>query len=94
VTNDQIRTVLNEKPFRPFIMFMADGRTFEVSHPEWVLPHPFGRTVTYINPLDGSQSILDLFLMTEILTPEPLKLPQFPSPTKRPKNPEDPESFA
>jgi hypothetical protein len=44
---------------------MADGRAFEVSHPDFVAQSPSGRTVIVFQP-DESYSVLDLLLMTEL----------------------------
>jgi len=53
------------QPFRPFTIRMADGRAFEVSHPDFVAQSPSGRTVIVFQP-DESYSVLDLLLMTEL----------------------------
>jgi len=34
-TANQIREVVRAQPFRPFIIHLADGRTFDVPHPEF-----------------------------------------------------------
>jgi hypothetical protein len=34
---DDIREVLDERPFKPFRLFMSDGKTFAILHPEFVL---------------------------------------------------------
>ncbi|MBA3485218.1 MAG: hypothetical protein H0T51_25770 [Pirellulales bacterium] len=44
---------------------MADGRTFDVAHPDFVAQSPSGRTVVVFQP-DDSYSLLDLLLMTEL----------------------------
>ena len=31
-----IRNALTDRPFRPFVMRLNDGREFVVKHPEWV----------------------------------------------------------
>jgi hypothetical protein len=38
ITAAHIRDALNEKPFQPFRLFMSDGSTHDVPHPEfaWV----------------------------------------------------------
>jgi hypothetical protein len=43
ITAQQIREYLNAKPFRPFRLFMSDGSSHDVPHPEfaWV----FGSTI-------------------------------------------------
>jgi hypothetical protein len=62
---DQIRNAHRAAPFRPFVLRMADGRTFPVPHPDFLLLAPDRRTVV-VAEIDGSVHILDASLMTEI----------------------------
>ena len=65
MTGQQLRTAHLATPFRPFTIRMADGRSFHVPHPEFLVMSPGGRTV-FIFRDDEEFSILDLLLMTEI----------------------------
>lgn len=65
MTTEQFKTTLHLQPFRAFTIRMADGRTFEVTHPDFVAQSPSGRTVIVFQP-DESYSVLDLLLMTEL----------------------------
>jgi hypothetical protein len=65
MTVEQFRTTLHQQPFRPFKIRMADGRAFEVVHPDFVAQSPSGRTVIVTHP-DDSYSVLDLLLMSEL----------------------------
>jgi hypothetical protein len=65
MTTEQFKTTLHLQPFRPFTIRMADGRNFQVSHPDFVAQSPSGRTVIVFQP-DESYSVLDLLLMTEL----------------------------
>lgn len=65
MTIEQFKTTLHLQPFRPFTIRMADGRTLQVSHPDFVAQSPSGRTVIVFQP-DESYSVLDLLLMTEL----------------------------
>jgi len=65
VTIEQLRTTLGTKPFQPFRVRMADGRQFPIPHPDFLTMSPTGRTAVIFHP-DGSASIVDLFLMTEL----------------------------
>jgi hypothetical protein len=65
MTTEQFKTTLHLQPFRPFTIRMADGRTFAVSHPDFVAQSPSGRIVIVFQP-DESYSVLDLLLMTEL----------------------------
>jgi len=65
MTTEQFRTTLHLQPFKPFTIRMADGRAFEVAHPDFVALSPTGRTVIVFQP-DDSYSVLDLLLMSEL----------------------------
>ena len=65
MTTEQFRATLHLQPFQPFTIRMADGRTFDVAHPDFVAQSPSGRTVVVFQP-DDSYSLLDLLLMTEL----------------------------
>lgn len=65
MTTEQFRSTLRLEPFRPFTIRMADGRAFDVVHPDFVAQSPSGRTVIVFQS-DDNYSILDLLLMTEL----------------------------
>lgn len=65
MTNDQFRSTLRQMPFRPFTIRMADGRAFDVVHPDFVAQSPSGRTAIIFQS-DESYSVLNLLLMTEL----------------------------
>ncbi len=68
MTSEQLKATLRQQPFRPFTIHMVDGRSFTVSHPEWVMVSPTGRTAILVEP-DDSYSIVDLMLMNELEIP-------------------------
>jgi hypothetical protein len=57
--------MLHRQPFQPFTIRMADGRAFEIAHPDFVALSHSGRTVIVSEPDEGF-SVLDLLLMTEL----------------------------
>ena len=65
MTTGQFRATLHHQPFRPFTIRMADGRAFDVAHPDFVALSHSGRTVVVFQP-DESYSVLDLLLMSEL----------------------------
>jgi hypothetical protein len=65
MTIEQFKTTLHLQPFKPFTIRMADDRSFQVSHPDFVAQSPTGRTVIVFDR-DDSYSVLDLLLMTEL----------------------------
>jgi hypothetical protein len=65
VTIEQLRAAHGAAPFRPFMIHMADGRTFPISHPDFLFITPAGRTGIVAHD-DDSFNIIDVLLMTEI----------------------------
>jgi hypothetical protein len=65
VTAEQLRTTRHASPFQPFTIRMADGRQFQIPHPDFLSMSPTGRTAVVYHA-DGSASIVDLLLMTEL----------------------------
>ncbi|MEX2138204.1 MAG: hypothetical protein WD894_03005 [Pirellulales bacterium] len=65
MTTEQFRATLHQQPFRPFTIRMADGRAFEVVHPDFIAQSQSGRTVIVFHG-DESYSVLDLLLMSEL----------------------------
>jgi hypothetical protein len=68
MTTEQFRATLHQQPFRPFKIRMADGRVFDVAHPDFLAHSQSGRTVIVFQP-DESYSVLDLLLMSELEVP-------------------------
>lgn len=62
---EEIRKVQRAQPFRPFILHLADGRTFEVKHPEFLFLGHSERTAI-VDDVDGSFEIIDPLLVTSV----------------------------
>ena len=60
-----IRQVLNERPFRPFILHLADGRAIEVLHPEFMSVSQSGRRVI-VEKADDAFEIVDAPLINSV----------------------------
>jgi hypothetical protein len=69
MTIEQLRTMHQARPFEPFDIFLADGRTIGVDHPEFLSQSPAGRTISVGMP-DGTHQVIDLLLVTS-LKPRP-----------------------
>lgn len=65
MTIDQIRRLHQAKPFHPFDIHLADGRTVAVDHPEMLAVPPPGRTIGVGMP-DGTIEIVDLLLVVSL----------------------------
>ncbi|HEY7424778.1 MAG TPA: hypothetical protein VH682_11160 [Gemmataceae bacterium] len=65
MTAEQLRTMRDANPFRPFTIHLADGRTLAVPHRDFVSQSPSGRTIIVYRP-DDTFSVVDLYLVTEL----------------------------
>ena len=65
MTIEQLRTFYSARPFQPFVMHLADGRSIPVLHPEFMASAPSGRTVTVYQP-DDTLNVIDLLLVTDL----------------------------
>lgn len=65
MTIEQIRTVYDAQPFRPFVIHLADGRSIPVHHRDFMMAVPSGRTVFVAQP-DDTVNIVDLLLVTDL----------------------------
>jgi len=71
MTIEKIRDLYDAKPFRPFLIHLADGRSLPVLHREFIAHAPSGRTMVVYQP-DDSLNIVDLLLITDIeIKPNP-----------------------
>jgi hypothetical protein len=65
MTIEQLRSTQSQRPFRPFTIHLADGRSIRIAHPDVMAMSPSGRTLVVFYP-DDSLSIVDLLLVTEL----------------------------
>jgi hypothetical protein len=49
--------VIKGQPFRPFILRLADGRSYTVSHPEFVMIAPSGMELVFVGDDEGIHMI-------------------------------------
>ena len=68
---DLFRSTREANPFQPFIIHMADGRSYPVPHRDFALQGPAGHRIVFVYREDGSFSIIDLNLVTELEVPAP-----------------------
>jgi hypothetical protein len=67
----RIYALIHTTPFQPFAIHMADGKTYTVDHPDFVLSAP-GTPNIIIEEPDGSIHTLSALLVTsvEVLAPK------------------------
>ncbi len=66
MTIEQLRAVHHERPFHPFTIHLADGRSYDVPHPDFLSFAPSGRMVFVSRP-DDSVGIVDVLLVTDLV---------------------------
>lgn len=64
MTIEQLKSVYEAQPFKPFIIHLADGRSIPVLHREFMLSVPSGRTIIVCQP-DDTVNIIDMLLVTD-----------------------------
>ncbi len=69
---EQLQATQHAQPFRPYRIHMADGRSLDVHHPDFVARSPAGRTIV-VYKADETSEIVDLLLVTslEVLNGQP-----------------------
>lgn len=65
MTIEQLRNLYNAQPFRPFVIRLADGRAVPVSHREFIMSVPSGRTIIVAQP-DDTVNMIDRLLVTDL----------------------------
>lgn len=64
MTTEQLKSFINVRPFRAFLIHTADGRTIEVNHPEWIT-YAGGRIALVAKP-DDSFEVVDRLLVPSL----------------------------
>ncbi|MBC7784278.1 MAG: hypothetical protein H7144_10600 [Burkholderiales bacterium] len=72
MTVEQLKNVHSAKPFRPFTIYMGDGRSCGVDHPEFLSRSQSGRTIV-VHQVGEGLSILDMLLITELEVHPPME---------------------
>jgi len=62
---EQLKQMHSARPFQPFDIHLADGRTLSVEHPEFLAQSSVGRTIAVSHP-DGVIEIVDLLLVVSL----------------------------
>jgi hypothetical protein len=65
MTIEELQRMHQARPFQPFDIHLADGRTLAVEHPEFLARSPVGRTIA-VGLADGSHEIVDLLLVVSL----------------------------
>ncbi len=67
MTVNELKVAYNRHPFEPFTLYLADGRTIPVHHPEFItVPPSNARTFSVYLPEEDAHDIIDLLLVVSI----------------------------
>jgi hypothetical protein len=66
MTIDRLRQMHQARPFRPFDIHLADGRSIPVEHPEFLSQSAGGRTLAVAVPGTDAIEVVDLLLVTSL----------------------------
>jgi hypothetical protein len=69
MTIQELQIHHSQRPFEPFRLMVADGRVFDVKHPERLAQNRAGRMISVAT--DEGFAILDLLLITGLEKPIP-----------------------
>ena len=67
MTVERLKTMLDERPFRPFQIHTSDGDVVQVKSSEYAWLHPSKRTI-YVatDPLLDTEQVIDLLHITKL----------------------------
>jgi len=74
-TKEQVRDAMHAQPFRAFTVFLADGRSYTVKHPDFIaIPaSPRGRDLMIYD--DQGSHFIDMGLIVEVHLPDAVQTP-------------------
>jgi hypothetical protein len=67
-TANQVREAIKAQPFRPFLVRLVDGRSYQVPHPDFAMLSPVGRELLFVGDDAGIHQI-NVLLIVEVETP-------------------------
>jgi hypothetical protein len=67
MTGEQVRSLYRAMPFEPFRVRVADGRSIDVPHPDFMHLSPAGRRLI-VDRSDDSFEVIDVLLVTSVET--------------------------
>jgi len=65
MTVEQLQAMQHAQPFRPYRIHMAEGRSLDVQHPDFVARSPTGRAAIVCKP-DETFEYVDLLLVASL----------------------------
>lgn len=65
----ELKKAKDIRPFRPFVIRLADGREFPVAHPDAVAWDEDSRRIAYVAIRGGGVEVVDVSLATSLTIP-------------------------
>jgi hypothetical protein len=65
MTVEALQKMHSARPFQAFDIYLADGRTLPVEHPEFLARSPGGRSIG-VGLADGTIEVIDLLLVVSL----------------------------
>jgi hypothetical protein len=65
MTIEQLKRLYDAKPFKPFVIHLAEGRAVPVVHRDFITAVPSGRILVVCLP-DDTVDLIDLLLVTDV----------------------------
>ena len=81
--DDEIRNLLRARPFVPFTVHLPEGRSVKVTHPDFALLSPTGRTLLAYDT-DESFNMIDVMLIASVEVGPPSAQPSAGTPANGP----------
>lgn len=66
MTVEQLRRTRSTQPFQPFTIFLADGRTLDVPHPEFLYIPPKTDRSVFVSDDAGLVETVDVLLIVSL----------------------------
>jgi hypothetical protein len=63
---NELKTLLQSRPFKPFTVFLPNGAGFEIPHPEFAWLTPTGRTLIVGKAKEDGVDMLEVPLITRV----------------------------
>ncbi|MEP0845809.1 MAG: hypothetical protein HRF50_03190 [Phycisphaerae bacterium] len=65
MTSDKLREAVRAQPFRPFRVHLGGGRALDVTHPDFMMISPSGRTAA-VSERNDEFEIIDVLMVPSI----------------------------
>jgi len=69
MTDERLKALHEQRLFRPFVIYLADGRKIPVRHPGMLARSPMSRTII-VDEAEDKVHFIDLLLVTDLVVGE------------------------